>query len=189
MLLISSELEEVLGLAHRVLVMRAGRLVAELEGRRDDRVGDPRRRVRRPVGGRDRRLTGDAGTEQSRTRLAGLTAVSAPRRLRQAGILIPFVVLFVVLSLTSDAFLTKVNLLNILDQQSDTLIIAAAGTLVLVTGGIDLSVGATYSSRASSPRSSRVHHDVVPAILLGIGAGLSSAWSTASSRRCSGSTR
>ncbi len=30
--LISSELEEVLGLAHRVLVMRAGRLVAELEG-------------------------------------------------------------------------------------------------------------------------------------------------------------
>jgi ABC-type sugar transport system ATPase subunit len=31
-LLISSELEEVLGLAHRVLVMRAGRVVAELDG-------------------------------------------------------------------------------------------------------------------------------------------------------------
>jgi ABC-type sugar transport system ATPase subunit len=30
--LISSELEELLGLAHRVLVMRSGRLVAELEG-------------------------------------------------------------------------------------------------------------------------------------------------------------
>jgi rhamnose transport system ATP-binding protein len=30
--LISSELEEILGLAHRVLVMRAGRVVAELEG-------------------------------------------------------------------------------------------------------------------------------------------------------------
>jgi rhamnose transport system ATP-binding protein len=30
--LVSSELEEILGLAHRVLVMRAGRLVAELEG-------------------------------------------------------------------------------------------------------------------------------------------------------------
>jgi ribose transport system ATP-binding protein len=30
--LISSELEEILGLAHRVLVMRSGRLVAELEG-------------------------------------------------------------------------------------------------------------------------------------------------------------
>jgi simple sugar transport system ATP-binding protein/ribose transport system ATP-binding protein len=31
-LLISSELEEVIGLSHRVLVMRRGRLVAELEG-------------------------------------------------------------------------------------------------------------------------------------------------------------
>jgi simple sugar transport system ATP-binding protein/ribose transport system ATP-binding protein len=31
-LLISSELEEVLGLAHRVLVMRAGRIVGELSG-------------------------------------------------------------------------------------------------------------------------------------------------------------
>ena len=31
-LLISNEVEEILGLAHRVLVMRAGRLVAELSG-------------------------------------------------------------------------------------------------------------------------------------------------------------
>ncbi|TEU10851.1 MAG: sugar ABC transporter ATP-binding protein [Anaerolineales bacterium] len=35
-LLISSELEEVLGLAHRVLVMRRGRIVAELEDSPDD---------------------------------------------------------------------------------------------------------------------------------------------------------
>jgi ABC-type sugar transport system ATPase subunit len=31
-LLISSEMEEVLGLAHRVLVMRGGEIVARLEG-------------------------------------------------------------------------------------------------------------------------------------------------------------
>ncbi len=31
-LLISSEIEELLGLSHRVLVMRAGRVVAELQG-------------------------------------------------------------------------------------------------------------------------------------------------------------
>jgi len=30
--LVSSELEEILGLAHRVLVMRRGQFVAELEG-------------------------------------------------------------------------------------------------------------------------------------------------------------
>ena len=49
------------------------------------------------------------------------------------------------LSISSGPFLTKANLLAILDQQASTLIIAAAGTLVLVAGGIDLSVGATYA--------------------------------------------
>ena len=37
-LLISSEIEEIVGLAHRVLVMRAGRLVSELEG---DAINEP----------------------------------------------------------------------------------------------------------------------------------------------------
>ena len=66
--LVSSELEEILGLAHRVLVMRAGRLVAELEGEAmtesailaaafaDRSAGgsppDPRRRDRGRSGGR-----------------------------------------------------------------------------------------------------------------------------------------
>ncbi len=65
-------------------------------------------------------------------------------RWRSAGILIPFLILFITLTIASSSFLTKDNLLNILDQQSSTLIIAAAGTMVLVSGGIDLSVGAVY---------------------------------------------
>jgi ribose transport system permease protein len=65
-------------------------------------------------------------------------------RTRSIGIVLPFVILFVVLSIASSSFATKDNLLNILDQQSATLIIAAAGTLVLISGGIDLSVGAVY---------------------------------------------
>ena len=69
----------------------------------------------------------------------------SPARLRRAGIIGPFLVLFVVLSVASGPFFTKVNLLDILDQQASTLIIAAAGTLVLVAGGIDLSVGAIYA--------------------------------------------
>ena len=64
--------------------------------------------------------------------------------LRRGGILVPFVALFVVLSLTSAPFLTKGNLLNIVDQQASTLLPAAAATLVLVAGGLDLSVGAVY---------------------------------------------
>ena len=43
-LLISSEIEEILGLAHRVLVMRAGRLVAELSGERMTERRSSRRR-------------------------------------------------------------------------------------------------------------------------------------------------
>ena len=81
---------------------------------------------------------------QARTTRLRLPA-DMPARLRPAGILIPFVVLFIVLSVASGPFFTKVNLLDILDQQASTLIIAAAGTLVLVAGGIDLSVGAIYA--------------------------------------------
>ncbi len=75
---------------------------------------------------------------------AALRRVDWASRLRGVGILLPFTILFVVLSLTSSSFFTKPNMLNILDQQSATLIIAAAGTLVLIAGGIDLSVGAIY---------------------------------------------
>ncbi|MBX3094944.1 MAG: ABC transporter permease [Cryobacterium sp.] len=56
----------------------------------------------------------------------------------------PFVLLFAVLSIASPSFLTPLNLTNLLDRQSGILIIAAASTLVLIAGGIDLSVGATY---------------------------------------------
>ena len=52
--------------------------------------------------------------------------------------------MLVVLSIVSPPFLRFQNLANILDQQSGIIIVAAAGTLVLIAGGIDLSVGAIY---------------------------------------------
>jgi ribose transport system permease protein len=93
-------------------------------------------------------------------------------RVRSAGILLPFVILFTVLALTSSSFATRPNLLNILDQQSAILIIAAAGTLVLVAGGIDLSVGAIYSLAGVISAHYALETNPVVAILLGIGAGL-----------------
>jgi ribose transport system permease protein len=102
----------------------------------------------------------------------GRLDASALARLRRVGILIPFAILFAVLSLTSSSFATRTNLLNILDQQSATLIIAAAGTLVLVAGGIDLSVGATYSLAAVTSAHFALHTNAAVAIALGIGAGL-----------------
>jgi len=107
------------------------------------------------------------GATQTR-RLPMLTSA----RVRALGILIPFLILFTILSLTSDSFATKVNFLNILDQQSATLIIAAAGTLVLVAGGIDLSVGATYSFAGVTSAHFALQTNPVVAILLGVGAGL-----------------
>jgi ribose transport system permease protein len=64
---------------------------------------------------------------------------------RRGGIVIPFAILFVLLALLSPSFLRLPNLLNILDQQAAIIIVAAAGTLVLIGGGIDLSVGAVYA--------------------------------------------
>ena len=67
-------------------------------------------------------------------------------RAREGGIMYPFLVLFVVLViLKGSIFANETNMLEILDQQSAILIIAAAGTMVLIAGGIDLSVGATYA--------------------------------------------
>jgi ribose transport system permease protein len=54
------------------------------------------------------------------------------------------VIAFVVLAIVSPPFLRFQNLANILDQQAGIIIVAAAGTLVLIAGGIDLSVGAVY---------------------------------------------
>ena len=65
------------------------------------------------------------------------------------GILIPFVIALVALGVMSPPFLRPQNLANILDQQSGIIIVAAAGTLVLIAGGIDLSVGAVYGLAAA----------------------------------------
>jgi ribose transport system permease protein len=89
-------------------------------------------------------------------------------RLRRGGIILPFLALFIALSIASGPFFTKVNLFNILDQQASTLIIAAAGTLVLVAGGIDLSVGATYALAGVTA----AHLALSVSPLLAIGAGV-----------------
>ena len=63
---------------------------------------------------------------------------------RSVAIVAPFLAVFVALTIGSPAFLTFQNVGNVLDRQSSLLIVAAASTLVIIAGGIDLSVGATY---------------------------------------------
>ena len=71
-------------------------------------------------------------------RLAGID-------LRDYGIVIAFVTLFVILSVWSSNFLTKGNLSNILDQWSAIGLLAVGETICIVAGVFDLSVGSMVS--------------------------------------------
>ncbi len=57
------------------------------------------------------------------------------------GILIGLVVICIFVAFNSDVFLTQKNMLNVLRQVSTNLFLAAAMTMILIAGGIDLSVG------------------------------------------------
>jgi ribose transport system permease protein len=63
---------------------------------------------------------------------------------RHYAVLIIIVALIIFMSLISDAFLTPRNLLNILNQSTPLALIAAALTLVIISGGFDLSTGAIF---------------------------------------------
>lgn len=57
------------------------------------------------------------------------------------GALIGLIILFVIFGVLSDSFLTSYNIINIARQCSYNLILAVGMTFVILTGGIDLSVG------------------------------------------------
>jgi ribose transport system permease protein len=95
------------------------------------------------------------------------------RRAREGGIIYPFIVLFVILAIWKGSiFDGKTNLLEILDQQASFLIVAAAGTMVLIAGGIDLSVGATYALCQVIATKMAESGDPVLAIIIGVGVGV-----------------
>src|SRR6202795_2445839 len=63
----------------------------------------------------------------------------------QLGLATVLLVLVVILSLFTSTFLTTGNLLNVFRQAAPTLIVAVAMTLVITSGGIDLSVGSSLA--------------------------------------------
>jgi ribose transport system permease protein len=64
------------------------------------------------------------------------------RSARTAGVFIPLVILWVVLSIVSPVFLSAINIRNLLLQASIVGILALGSTIVLITEEIDLSIGA-----------------------------------------------
>ena len=82
--------------------------------------------------------------------------------MKNYGIVIAFFVICVVLSVLSPVFLTGMNIINIVRQTSIYGIMAVGMTFIILTGGIDLSVGSLLaisgvagagqcSRRASAP--------------------------------------
>jgi len=92
--------------------------------------------------------------------------------LGRAGILIPFAIAFVALAIVSPPFLRFQNLANILDQQAGIIIVAAAGTLVLIAGGIDLSIGALYGLAGATAAQLAVSFGPAVGIVAALGVGL-----------------
>lgn len=92
---------------------------------------------------------------------------------RQFGTLLGLVLLCLVLWILTPYFLTVSNLLNILQQTAINAIIAVGMTYVIITAGIDLSVGSILAFAGVVLASTlQAGYPVPVAILVGLGAGL-----------------
>lgn len=93
---------------------------------------------------------------------------------RETGVLAALVVLCVLVSLASPYFLTPRNLFNVLQGMATIGIMAIGMTMVLVAGGLDLSVGSILAVCAVLTARLMTYHGVHPwlAVACGIVAGL-----------------
>ena len=82
------------------------------------------------------------------------------------GIIYVTVILFIVLSLTTDGFLSTANLRNVLDQQSLILIAGSAMTLTLIGGNFDISVSAVFINASIT---AGLLHNATDSALIAIG--------------------
>jgi ribose/xylose/arabinose/galactoside ABC-type transport system permease subunit len=94
-------------------------------------------------------------------------ATIARRAVREYGILIGFLIVIAVLSIREPTFLTTRNLLNVVRQTSMHGIMAVGMTFVILTAGIDLSVGSLLAL-AGMVCASMVHADWPLTLVVGV---------------------
>ena len=149
-IMVSSELPEVLGMSDRVMVIHEGRVSRYL--------GPLRCNTRIDYDISHRRTIMDS---------------KALQYIKKLGPLIGLILLFIIISVMNDSFLEFSNLRNLLRQVSINAIIAFGMTFVILTGGIDLSVGSILAlSSAVMANLIVTGTDPVLAIVLAAGAGL-----------------
>lgn len=108
-------------------------------------------------------------TNATQTAKAGF---KLPFGMRDFGTFIGLVIIFAVFSWLSPVFFTGPNLINILQQSSINACIALGMTLVIVSGGIDLSVGPIAALSAVVAASLMVAGVPIPlAVMAALGAG------------------
>ena len=102
-----------------------------------------------------------------------VTAPPAPRRvrlgmLRDYAVAVTLGLLFVVLSFSTENFFAEQNLKNVLEQSTTIGLIAVAGTLVIIAGGFDLSVGSIFAISGVIAAEAAIQWDPTAGLVLGI---------------------
>jgi ribose transport system permease protein len=93
-------------------------------------------------------------------------------RLRDLALIPALLAMGAVFSLTTSDFLTQQNLLNILQQNAVLGIAAIGATFVILSSGIDLSVGSTIGAAGIAASAVMLHaHSIALGVAAGIGAG------------------
>jgi ribose transport system permease protein len=96
--------------------------------------------------------------------------------IRDYAIVLATLAIFLTLTFSSDVFLTTRNLLNIGDQWAPVLFMALGGTVVVIAGGFDLSIGAIFAisgiAAVKIAESTSAEVGILAAILVGTGVGL-----------------
>ena len=101
------------------------------------------------------------------------TLLPAAVNLRDAGTLFGLILIFVIFGILSPVFMTAPNLLNILQQSSINACIALGMTFVIISGGIDLSVGPAAALSAVAGATLMVAGVPLPlALLAALGTGM-----------------
>ena len=118
-------------------------------------------------------VAAELGAPPPRSRLAAVRGYRIrAEHIRDYGIIVVFIAMFVFLALKSNVFLTKDNLLNLVYSNAEVGIAACAVTLVVVGGNFDLSLGGIFVLSGLLGAWTAVHWNIWLAFPTAIAAGL-----------------
>ncbi len=102
------------------------------------------------------------------------TSLKTLLRTREAGVFLALVLLVIIMGFLSPYFLLSENIFNVLRSMATIAIMAIGMTMVIVTGGIDLSVGSVLAASAMLTARLIFYTELNPwlAVVVGIGFGM-----------------